>query len=832
MKILSDGAFIDADFPAMSESEEKKIFSEELPEVLGILPLKNTVLYPGVVIPITVGRDKSIQLVKEAYDSGDKTVGVITQRNMQIEDPDTTDLFRYGTVARILKLIRMPDGSITIVIQGRGRFEVEEFLTAEPYFRAKVQKLPEIFPSKKESQALMRNLKREAQEIINLSPNLPSEANVVLNSINSLSFLVYFIASNLSIELADKQAVLEISTLQRKGERVLEHMSKEVSILQLSEEINTKVRNDLDQQQREYFLRQQIRTIQEELGDAGGESDVEEMRRKAATKNWPARVQEVFEKELAKLQRLNPHMPDHAVVMNYLDWLLELPWRNFSEDVFDFERTKAILDEDHHGLEKVKDRILEFLAVLKLKADKKAPIICFYGPPGVGKTSLGKSIAAALGREFVRVSLGGVRDEAEIRGHRRTYIGAMPGRIIQGMKKAKTGNPVFVLDEIDKVGNDFRGDPSAALLEVLDPEQNSTFQDHFLEVEYDLSSIMFIATANNLSTIHPALRDRMEIIEINGYSMEEKVEIAKHHLVPRARKEHGLKASQIKFSDAVLRKIVEGYTRESGVRQLTQQISRACRVTAKQVVVDGKKTVSLKESNLVEYLGVAKFENDVYQRAMVPGVSVGLAWTPVGGDILFIETSLSRGNGKLGITGQLGDVMKESAMLAYQYLKSNAALMGIDYRLFNHWDIHLHFPAGATPKDGPSAGIAILTAMASAFTQRLVTNGLAMTGEITLRGKVLPVGGIKEKLLAARRAGINTVVMCKDNKKDVAEINADHLAGLKVIYVDRMQEVLEHALERMPVPGGIDLLEPVREAQRQQTIRRDDSSGENAVVLH
>lgn len=816
----------------MNETEEKQIFSEEVPEYLGILPLKNTVLYPGVVIPITVGRDKSIQLVKQVYASDDRVLGVITQRTMVIEDPESKDLFRFGTVAKILKMIRMPDGTITIVIQGRGRFEVEDFVEEEPFFQAKVQKLPELFPSRKEAQAIMRNLKRQAQQVIELSPNIPTEAHQMLNGINSLSFLIYFIASNLSIEVKDKQAVLEINTLQKKGEMVLEFLTKEVSILELSVEIQSKVRNDLDKQQREYFLRQQIRTIQDELGDTTTEGDFEVMRKRAATKNWPVKVQDVFDKELAKLKRLNPSMPDHGVVLNYLEWLLDLPWRNFSQDVFDFKRTRKILEDDHYGLETVKDRILEFLAVLKLKGDKKAPILCFYGAPGVGKTSLGKSIAAALDREFVRISLGGVRDEAEIRGHRRTYIGAMPGRIIQGLKKAKTGNPVFMLDEIDKVGNDHRGDPSSALLEVLDPEQNNSFQDHFLEVEYDLSSIMFIATANSLSSIHPALRDRMEIIEINGYSMEEKIEIAKRHLIPRTRKEHGLKSTQLKLSDATLKRVIEGYTRESGVRHLAQQLARICRVTAKNIVVDEKKTVAIKESNLADYLGIERFENDVYQKVDVPGVSVGLAYTPVGGDILFIETSLNRGSGKLTLTGQLGDVMKESATLAFHYLKSHAAKLGLDYRVFNHWDLHLHFPAGATPKDGPSAGIAILSAMASAYTQRLVVSNLAMTGEITLRGKVLPVGGIKEKLLAARRAGIHTVILCKDNKKDISEIKAEHLLGLKIIYVERMEEVLEHALQKTAIKGGIDIMEPVRDSAKQAPIRKDEFGSENVVVVH
>ncbi|MFM2375143.1 MAG: hypothetical protein RLZZ165_240 [Bacteroidota bacterium] len=823
-QLHSDSPFDDSDLPLLSESEEKDMLNEEVPELLGILPLKNTVLYPGVVIPITVGRDKSIALVKEAYARKERLVGVIAQRSKHMEDPEPGDLYRYGTMARILKLIKMPDGSITIVIQGRARFEVIDFLQDTPYFVAKVRKLPEEYPSKKVALALMRNLKRQAQQIIEISPNIPTEAQVVLQNISGFTFLVYFIVSNLNLEVAEKQKILEMNELLAKGQQVLGLMAKELAILELSEEIHSKVRTDLDKQQREYFLRQQIKAIQDELGDGGSESDAESLRKRAAEKSWPPKVQEAFEKEMSKLARLNPMQPDHGVVMNYLDWLLDLPWKKYSEDVFDFDRTQEILENDHYGLEKVKERILEFLAVLKLKSDKKAPILCFHGPPGVGKTSLGRSIATSLGREFVRISLGGMRDEAEIRGHRRTYIGAMPGRIIQGLKKAKTGNPVFMLDEIDKVGNDFRGDPSSALLEVLDPEQNDTFQDHFLEVEYDLSHVMFIATANTLATIHPALRDRMEVIEINGYSMEEKMEIAKRHLIPRARKEHGLKASQLKIADAALQRIIEGHTRESGVRMLSQKIAGLCRGTAKKVVVDGVESVSVKAGDVETYLGISQVENDVYQKITTPGVSIGLAWTPTGGDILFIETSLSRGTGQLTTTGQLGDVMKESALLAHKYLKANCKRLDIDYELFQHWDLHLHFPAGAIPKDGPSAGIAILSAMASSYTQRKVVQKLAMTGEITLRGKVLPVGGIKEKLLAARRAGIKTLLFCKANQKDVQDIKAAYTDGLSIIYVERMEEVLEHVLEKTRVPDAIDLMDPVREARKRKQHKDDAES--------
>ncbi len=830
---INDPEFFSSEMKIMNDSEEKEMFDEGIPETLGILPLKNTVLYPGVVIPITVGRQKSIQLVQAANKTPGKIIGVIAQRNMEIEEPEPKDLYRFGVMAKILRLLRMPDGTITIVIQGRSRFEVREFEQTEPYFVAQVAKLHEEFPSKRDIHTLLHSLKREAQEIIELSPNIPTEAQVILKNVKSLSFLIYFIATNLNLEVNDKQVLLEMNSLSDKGQKVLEYLGQELAILELSEEINSKVRLDLDRQQKEYFLRQQIKAIQEELGDSGPEGEVDRLKKRALDKDWPVKVQEVFEKEVNKLARLTPHMPDYAVVLNYVEWLLDLPWANYSEENFDINGAKDILDDDHYGLEKVKDRILEYLAVLKLKADKKAPILCFYGPPGVGKTSLGKSIARSLEREFIRISLGGVRDEAEIRGHRRTYIGAMPGRIIQGLKKAKTGNPVFMLDEIDKVGSDHRGDPSSALLEVLDPEQNDTFQDHFLEVEYDLSRVMFICTANTLGSIHPALLDRMEIIEINGYSQEEKIEIAERHLIPRIRKEHGLKAAQMRLQKRSLKRIIEGYTRESGVRNLAQKISGVCRSVAKRIVMDEAKSVSISPKTLESMLGLPRFENDVYQKVDGPGVAIGLAWTPVGGDILFIETSLSRGTGRLVMTGQLGDVMKESATLAYSYLKTKAHLYGIKYELFKHWDVHVHFPAGAIPKDGPSAGIAILSAMTSAFTQRRLVQKLAMTGEITLRGKVLPVGGIKSKVLAAKRAGIKTVVLCSANKKDIFEIKDEYIDGLKVIYVDRMEEVLEHVLEKTKVPGALDLMAPVKEAEEREKKRlnpRIDSTGPGAYV--
>lgn len=799
-------SFFEDDFPVITSADELKFSEEELPDEISILTLKNTVLFPGVVIPITVGRDKSIQLVRDTYKQGDRMIGVVAQRNMEIENPGIEDLYTTGTIARILKLIKMPDGSVTIVIQGRAKFEIDAFTSQEPYFRALIRKSIDRIPNIDEAKALMYNLKEEANRIIDLSPNIPSEAKIALENIESLSFLTYFIASNLSLEIPEKQEILELDALDKKSEIVLHYLDNELKVLELSEEIQTKVKIDLDKQQREYILRQQIRTIQDELGENGSDSELDELRARAEKKLWPEEVEKTFRKELNRLSRLTPAMPDYAVVMNYIEWLLDLPWQNYSEDHFEFKNVQKILDQDHYGLEKVKDRILEHLAVLKLKADKKAPIICFYGPPGVGKTSLGKSIARALDKEFIRISLGGARDEAEIRGHRRTYIGAMPGRIIQGLKKAKTSNPVFMLDEIDKIGNDFRGDPSSALLEVLDPEQNNTFRDNFMEVEYDLSRVMFICTANTLSTIHPALRDRMEIIEINGYSLEEKSEIAKRHLIPKARKDHGLKASNINISPKSLKTIVQNYTRESGVRALAQKIASLCRGVAKEIVLNDKTQVRITDKNLQDFLGVKRFENELYQKFDTPGVAIGLAWTSVGGEILFVESTLTPGSGKLSMTGQLGDVMKESATLAFTYLRSHCEKFGIPYQVFKKWDAHLHIPAGAIPKDGPSAGITMLTSLASLFSQRMVRPSLAMTGEITLRGKVLPVGGIKEKVLAAVRAGITSLIMCEDNRKDVSEIKEDYIKGLNIHYVRDMSEVLKIALEKGIAAKAIKLL--------------------------
>lgn len=776
---------------------------------LPILALKNTVLFPGVVMPITVGRDKSIQLVKDANQTPEKMIGVLTQQNDSIENPGPDDLFSHGTVARILKMIRMPDGSITIVIQGRGRMVVKEYLQLEPYFTASVVGVKEVYPDESHATALLNALQEKAAQIVELAPHIPSEAQIALDNIEDLSQLINFIAGNLNISIKEKQEILETQDLKEKGELALKHLNNELQVLELSEEIETKVRKDMDDQQREYILRQQIKAIQDELGEGGFENDIEEFRARAAEKNWPDEVAEVFKKEISRLSRLSPAMPDYAVVTNYIERLLELPWLNYSEDDFELEEVERVLNEDHYGLEKVKDRILEHLAVLKIQTTKKAPILCFFGPPGVGKTSLGKSIGRALGKDFIRVSLGGVHDEAEIRGHRRTYIGAMPGRVLHGLKRSETSNPVFMLDEIDKVGASHRGDPASALLEVLDPEQNNTFRDNFLELPYDLSRVMFIATANSLGSIHPALRDRMEIIEINSYSVEEKLEIAKRHLIPDARKEHGLKASQISINKTALKALVEHYTREAGVRQLRQKIDALCRKAARAIVTNKADGIKVTTKNLNELLGPERFELEKLTNIDSPGVSVGLAWTPVGGDILFIESILTPGNGKLHLTGRLGEVMKESATLAYTYLRAHAEELNIPNEAFKQWDVHVHIPAGAVPKDGPSAGITMLTSLASLFTQRMVNPRLGMTGEITLRGKVLPVGGIKEKVLAAVRAGIKTLIMCKENEKDMAEIKEDYLDGITVHYVSHMEEVLELALAKKPIKGAKKLVKPV-----------------------
>jgi ATP-dependent Lon protease len=797
----------DSEFiPLMSPEDEENMNAEEIPELVGILPLRNTVLFPGVVIPITIGRDKSIKLVKEAYNST-KVMGVLAQKDVAVEDPEPKDMNRIGTVARIIKMLQMPDGSTTVIIQGKRRFEVEEMVEVEPYFRARIKSFDEIKPIRKskEFNALVDSLKDIALKIIKQSPNIPSESEFALRNIESPSFLINFISSNMDASVAEKQKMLEVADLKQRAVMVLEHLTKNLQMLELKNDIQSKVKVDIDKQQREYFLNQQMKQIQEELGVNSLDQEVEELKKKSAEKKWSKKVKEHFGKELDKLKRMNPSAAEYSVQMNYLETLVELPWNEFTKDNFDITHAEKVLDRDHFGLKKVKERILEHLAVLKLKGDLKAPILCLVGPPGVGKTSLGKSIAEAVGRQYVRVSLGGLKDESEVRGHRKTYIGAMPGRIIQNIKKTKSSNPVFVLDELDKVGNDFHGDPSSALLEVLDPEQNETFYDNYLEVEYDLSNVMFIATANNLGTIQPALRDRLEIIQVSGYTVEEKLEIAKRHLLPKQIKEHGLKKSDVKINKQAMEKVVEDYTRESGVRALEKTIAKLVRNRAKFIAMDDPKSPNISISDVEEILGPPKVQRDRYANNAFAGVVTGLAWTAVGGDILFIESSLSKGKGKLTLTGNLGDVMKESAVIALEYLKAHADKLNLKPEVFDNWNLHIHVPEGATPKDGPSAGITIFTALASLYTQRKVRDKLAMTGEITLRGKVLPVGGIKEKILAAKRAKIKEIILCSENRKDVEEIEDEYLKGLTFHYVSNMDEVISRALLKQKVDDPIKI---------------------------
>ncbi|EMS35209.1 ATP-dependent protease La Type I [Mariniradius saccharolyticus AK6] len=770
-------------------------FATDIP----ILSVRNTVLFPGVVIPITVGRQRSIKLVKKAQ-KGDKMIGVCAQINPQNDDPAWEDIYHVGTLAKIIKMIVLPDGNTTIIIQGKKRFKITETLTEDPYFTARVEYLDENFPkNSRKIKALEESLKESAAKILHLNPEIPREAQVALDNIDNTAFLTHFLSSNINAPVEAKQRLLEINDGLERATLLLEFMMKDIQMLEIKSEIQKKVHTDIDQQQRDYFLRQQMKVLQTELGEEGPEKEVEELRAKGALKKWPKEVALHFEKELNKILRINPSAAEYPIALNYAETLVELPWNEYTEDNFDLKRAKAILDRDHSGLVKVKERIIEYLAVLKLKKDLKGPILCLYGPPGVGKTSLGKSIATALGRKYVRMSLGGVHDEAEIRGHRKTYVGAMPGKIIQNMKKVKSSNPVYVLDEIDKLSSDFRGDPSSAFLEVLDPEQNSSFVDNYLEVEYDLSKVLFIATANSLDTIQPALRDRMEIIEVTGYTMEEKLEIAKKHLVPKQRKEHGLKATDISFDKAALVKIIEDYTRESGVRTLERAIGKVIRNIAKSIAMEEEYSKKVTVQMVRKILGGEIFDKEIYQDNSIPGVVTGLAWTSVGGEILFVEASLSKGKGKLTLSGQLGDVMKESAMTALSYLKTKSDKLGIDYRVFDHYDLHIHVPAGAVPKDGPSAGITMLTAMASAFTQRKVKAKLAMTGEITLRGKVMPVGGIKEKILAAKRAGIKEIILCKNNQRDIEEIDTEYIKGLNFHFVDKVEEVLALALLKTKV---------------------------------
>ncbi|GAA4411410.1 endopeptidase La [Nibrella viscosa] len=767
----------------------------ELPADLPILPVRNTVLFPGMVIPVTVGRQKSIRLVKKAY-KGNRIIGVVAQLNQQKDEPGTDDLYRLGTVAYIIKMITLPDGNITIIIQGKKRFEIQQITQEDPYLAASVKQIDDNFPgaNKKEGKALLQSVKEAAYKILRLNPEIPQEARIALDNIESPMFLLHFLSSNINAEVQDKQRLLEMPDGAQQATLLLEYMLREVQLLELKREIQTKASSDIDQQQRDYFLRQQIKVLQDELGMDSPDRDLEEIRIRADRKRWSAETRSHFDKELSKLQRINPMAPEYPVTMNYIELMVDLPWNEYTKDNFDLKRAQKILDADHFGLEKVKERIIEYLAVLKMKNDMKAPILCLYGPPGVGKTSLGRSIAKALGRKYSRMALGGVHDEAEIRGHRKTYIGAMPGKIVQNIRKCGSSNPVFILDEIDKVSSDFRGDPSSALLEVLDPEQNSTFTDNYLEVEYDLSRVLFIATANSLDTIHPALRDRMEIIDIAGYTVEEKIQIAKKYLVPKQRKDHGLKPKDLSIDDKAIQRIIEGYTRESGVRNLEQKIGALVRKVTKAIALEEEYPRMIKAADVQKMLGAEIFDKDLYSDDDIAGMVTGLAWTQVGGEILMIESSLSRGKGVLTLSGQLGEVMKESAITALSYLKAHAEELNIDYRIFNCYDLHVHVPAGAVPKDGPSAGITMLTSMASIYTQRKVRPFLAMTGEITLRGKVLPVGGIKEKILAANRAGVKEIILCSKNRKDVEEINLTYIKDLSFHYVDTVDQVLEIAL--------------------------------------
>jgi ATP-dependent Lon protease len=778
----------------LNENDSENLDGVAVPAELSLLPLRNTVLFPGVVLPITVGRDKSIRAVNDAY-RADKLIGVIAQKDSNIEDPEKKDLEDVGTVAKIIKLIKMPDGGTTVIIQGKSRFFIESIASEDPYFKANIKSLVDEEPPKDpDFQAYVANIKDMAAEIIQLSPNIPSEAAIILRNIESPSFLIHFVSGNLNTDIRDKQKLLELNNIRERADLLMQLLQKELQFVELRNKVTNKTKTEIDKQQREYFLQQQLKSIKEELGGDTNDREIKEMQKKADAKKWPEAAKEMFKKGIEKLERMHPTTPDYSVVYNHLDLMLDLPWESYTEDHYDLKRAKKILNDDHYGMDKIKERILEYLAVLKLKGDMKSPILCFVGPPGIGKTSLGKSIANAIGRKYVRLSLGGLHDESEIRGHRKTYIGAMPGRIVQSIRKVKSSNPVMILDEVDKVGNDFRGDPSSALLEVLDPEQNNSFYDNYLEGEYDLSKVLFIATANNIQNIQPALRDRLEIIELGGYAVEEKIEIAKRHLVPKQRELHGLKNMDFKIGEDTLKKIIQDYTRESGVRELDRHLAAIMRYQAKEFAMYEKLISSITAKDIEKVLGKPRFSNELYKNANMPGVAVGLAYTYVGGDILFIETSLSDGKGELRLTGNLGNVMKESASTALTYLQSNAKKYGIDPKIFEKKNIHIHVPEGAVPKDGPSAGVTMLASIASAVMGKKMKPFLGMTGEITLRGQVLPVGGIKEKVLAAKRAGLKELILCWQNEKDVEEINPDFIKGIDFHFVKNMKEVLELSL--------------------------------------
>jgi ATP-dependent Lon protease len=778
----------------LNESDSESMDGVVVPREISLLPLRNTVLFPGVVLPITVGRDKSIKAVNDAYKT-DKLIGVIAQKDSDIEDPEKKDLEKVGTVAKIVKLIKMPDGGTTVIIQGKSRFSIESIVTEDPYFKASIKTLvDEDAPKDPDFEAYVASIKDMAAEIIQLSPNIPSEAAIILRNIESPSFLIHFVSGNLNTDIKDKQKLLELNNIRARADLLMQLLQKELQFAELKNKVANKTKTEIDKQQREYFLQQQLKSIKEELGGDTNEREIKEMQKKAEAKKWPEAAKEMFKKGIEKLERMHPTTPDYSVVYNHLDLMLDLPWEAYTEDHYDLKIAKQVLDDDHYGMNKIKERILEYLAVLKLKGDMKSPILCFVGPPGIGKTSLGRSIANAIGRKYVRLSLGGLHDESEIRGHRKTYIGAMPGRILQSIRKVKSSNPVMILDEIDKVGSDFRGDPSSALLEVLDPEQNNTFYDNYLELEYDLSKVLFIATANNIQNIQPALRDRLEVIELGGYAVEEKIEIARRHLVPKQKELHGLKSMDFQITDEIIEKIIQDYTRESGVRELDRHLAAIMRFQAKEFAMNDKLINLVSRKDIEKVLGKPRFTTDLYKNANMPGVAVGLAYTYVGGDILFIETSLSDGKGELKLTGNLGNVMKESASTALTYLQSNSKKYGIDPKIFEKKNIHIHVPEGAVPKDGPSAGVTMLAAIASAVTGKTIKPYLGMTGEITLRGQVLPVGGIKEKVLAAKRAGLKELILCWQNEKDVEEINSNFIKGIEFHFVKTMKEVLELSL--------------------------------------